>query len=108
MTSIMIPYSGASPGPLSSGGAERQHAIQQFMSRHGEFAFTSGHFYKGPRNARALSKVSFIEFPSEESRNQFIGKVGESGNVGAKRSNLRRLYQKLMQVETMLFVKRRN
>ena len=53
------------------------------MSQFPSIDFTVGHFFKGPRNARVLSKVSYVEFISEDARSAFLHKVGgESAHVG--------------------------
>lgn len=56
----------------------RAEEIEKVMQQYSAHRFkVVGHFYKGGRGARKLSKVSFVEFASEEARANFVKAVGD-------------------------------
>eukprot|EP00959_Pyramimonas_sp_CCMP1952_P157204 3287264-Pyramimonas_sp.AAC.1 len=51
----------------------RTNEIEEYLRRFQNVSAVSvGHFMQGPRNAQTATKVSYIEFSSEVSRNKFL------------------------------------
>ena len=73
----------------------RRAAIQQFMSSHSSFDYSIGHFYKGPRGNRTLSKVSYLELPSEDIRTQLLTRIGSAATINGAQVKFKKALTKV-------------